>query len=375
MTIRAHDEKDEHAGATAQPRRLQRALLQWYAKEKRDLPWRATKDPYAIWLSEVMLQQTRVDTVRPYYERFVATYPTVHALAEAPLERVLADWSGLGYYRRARMLHEGARQVVRDFDGKFPRAASELRGIVGIGPYTAGAVASIAFDTRAPLVDGNVARVLARIFGVEEDVRAGKGRARIWELAESIVPEVGAGDFNQALMELGATICSPQSPACGRCPVRGSCAGFASGEPERLPNMAPKAKPRPWPRAALVATRGEERLLLARRKRELVFGGLWEPPSLDVENVQDDPARLVALTGVKGPDPELAGQVTHILSHRKMTIAVYRTAVRVERAGLPHDHAEYDALEWVDRKAAMSRGMSTLARKVLRTCGIEVERR
>ncbi|WP_394849063.1 A/G-specific adenine glycosylase [Pendulispora brunnea] len=377
--------KDAHGTTPAQPppAKLQRALLRWYDAEKRDLPWRGTKDPYSIWLSEVMLQQTRVDTVRPYYQRFMETYPTVFALAEAPLERVLGDWSGLGYYRRARMLHAGAQQIVRDFGGELPREVEALRSITGIGPYTAGAVASIAFDVRAPLVDGNVARVLARIFGVEEDVRGGAGRARIWQIAESILPQERAGDFNQALMELGATVCSPSSPRCGPCPVRGMCVAFASGEPERLPNMAPKAKPRPWKRAALVATLGADRVLLARRKRDLLFGGLWEPPTLDASNDRDegDGARLLALAGVKAEVPVRAGEITHVLSHRKMTVEVYRAELRSAHATLGQNQAgasldegdgEYDAIEVVARTSAMRRGMSTLARKVLRAGGIEV---
>ncbi|MEO7112586.1 MAG: A/G-specific adenine glycosylase, partial [Polyangiaceae bacterium] len=163
---------------------LRTRLLTWYRENKRDLPWRRTKDPYAIWLSEVMLQQTRVDTVIPYYERFLTAYPTVHALAEAPLEEVLTKWSGLGYYRRARTLHAAAQQVTSEREGIFPRTASELREIVGIGPYTAGAVASIAFDTAAALVDGNVVRVLARIYAVSDDVRKPAGVAKIWKLAE-----------------------------------------------------------------------------------------------------------------------------------------------------------------------------------------------
>jgi len=322
-----------------------------------------------------MLQQTRVDTVRPYYERFVATYPTVFSLAEAPLERVLADWSGLGYYRRARMLHEGARQIVREFGGKLPPEVEQLRRIAGIGPYTAGAVASIAFDVRAPLVDGNVARVLSRLFGVEDDVSKGPGRARIWALAASLLPERQSGDFNQALMELGATLCSPEAPRCERCPVRAECVAHAGGRPERLPKMAPKAKPRAWPRAALVAMLGENRLLLARRKPDLVFGGLWEPPSLDAEDPASDGARLAALVGVKVSAPEPMGEVTHVLTHRRMTIRVYGAQILAARGAVVRGASlgdEYDAIEMVDRSAAMARGMSTLARKVLRIAGVEV---
>src|SRR5690242_17796950 len=198
--------QDVAAPATAQVSRLHRDLLTWYAACRRDLPWRRTRDPWAIWVSEIMLQQTRVDTVMPYFERFLARFPTPLALAEAPEDQVLAAWSGLGYYRRARMLHAGAR-VVAD-RAKMPRDREGLLELPGVGRYTAGAIASIAFEEPVGLVDGNVARVLARIFVLEDDMRRA-GMRRAEELAESLVPKDAPGDWNQALMELGATVCTP----------------------------------------------------------------------------------------------------------------------------------------------------------------------
>jgi A/G-specific adenine glycosylase len=337
---------------------LRRAILAWYDGAKRDLPWRKTRDPYRVWLSEVMLQQTRVETVIPYFERFLSRFPTVEVLAEAPLDDVLTLWSGLGYYRRARMLHEAARQIA---GGPFPRTVESLRAIKGIGAYTAGAVASIAYDQPAPLVDGNVARVLARVFAVEEDVKSGKGLARIWKIAGELVGE-RPGDWNQALMELGATICVPREPRCLLCPARARCAAYEQGRTDELPRLAKKTKPVPVHRAALVATtpRG---LILARRKPEGLFGGMWEPPSLDAGG--DLRARFSTLIGMELGDLELCGSVTHVLSHRRMQVDVL--AVRL-RAFTPEAHAseEYDALALGDLDG---RGATTLARKILARAG------
>jgi len=196
-------------------------LLRWYRAHRRDLPWRRTRDPYAIWVSEVMLQQTRVETVVPYYERFLRAFPTPAALAEADASQVLAMWSGLGYYRRARLLHQGARAVA---GRPMPTSARELLTVPGIGRYTAGAIASIAHGEVAPLVDGNVARVIARLFALREDVSHGAGRERVWSLAAELLAEPDAsadpGAFNQSLMELGARICVPREPRCSACPLQ-----------------------------------------------------------------------------------------------------------------------------------------------------------
>jgi A/G-specific adenine glycosylase len=208
-------------------RRLQDKLLAWYAAHHRDLPWRRTRDGYAVWLSEVMLQQTRVETVVPYYERFLSAYPSVHALADAPLEDVLRLWSGLGYYRRARMLHAAAREIDRERGGCMPNTAAELLSIQGIGRYTAGAIASIAWGEAVPVVDGNVARVLSRVFALTADPSSGKGRRAMWELAEPLVVPEQASSWNQALMELGALTCVPKNPRCASCPVMKECEGFS----------------------------------------------------------------------------------------------------------------------------------------------------
>ena len=197
---------------TAVAARIALRLGRWYDESARDLPWRRTRDPYAIWVSEVMLQQTRVETVVPYYERFVARWPDVSSLAQADVEEVLAMWSGLGYYRRARVMHRAAREVTERFGAEFPRDLDGLRALPGVGAYTAAAVASIAAGVRAPLVDGNVARVLSRLVGIDDDPKTAAGRARTWAEAERLVPADRPGRFNQALMELGATVCLPREP-------------------------------------------------------------------------------------------------------------------------------------------------------------------
>jgi A/G-specific adenine glycosylase len=372
MTRRQH----EHDPARAQ--RLRRALLAWYARARRALPWRVSgrlgteQDAYAVWLSEIMLQQTRVETVVPYYERFLAAFPTVHALAEAPLEAVLARWSGLGYYRRARMLHAGARAVV-DGGGAFPDTVEGLRAIPGIGEYTAGAVASIAFGQPAALVDGNVARVLARIYAIEEDVRAGAGRARAWSVARALVPSRAPGDWNQALMELGALVCTPRAPACGACPVRGVCAARARGIERELPHLTKKKPPVVMKRAAVVARCGA-RVLLARRAPSGTFGGMWEPPSIALGGrTIETRAALEALAGGALRDLERTGDVVHVLSHRRIEVEVYRARLAAGRVRVPSAgrDGEYDALAFHDLARSDDVALTTFARKILAAGGVE----
>jgi A/G-specific adenine glycosylase len=341
---------------------LQRALLGWYGASRRDLPWRKTKDPYAIWVSEIMLQQTRVETVVPYYARFLARFPDVLTLAEAPVDDVLALWSGLGYYRRARMLHDGARAVVAG-GGAVPRARAALLAVPGIGRYTAGAVASIAFGERVGLVDGNVARVLARVFAIEEDMR-GAGMRRAESLADAIVAPEDPGAWNQALMELGATVCTPRAPACGACPIAPRCVARAEGREGSLPVLVRKAAPKAARVQAIVAE-GGARVLLGRRDREGLFGGLWEPPS------RDGPARSRAVLAAALPvtNVERAGVVVHVLSHRRLTVDVCRGDLTAGVAGWPPPPG-YDALRMVRADALGELGVSTLARKILAKAGV-----
>ena len=262
------------------PEDFQKALLSWYDAARRDLPWRARPgckpDPYRVWLSEIMLQQTVVKAVIPYFEGFLARWPGVEALAEASQADVMAAWAGLGYYSRARNLHACAKVLAR---GGFPKTEAPLRELPGIGAYTAAAIAAIAFDQPAAAVDGNVERVIARLFSLEEPLPGGKARVRA--LAQTLVPQMRPGDYAQAMMDLGATVCTPRSPSCGGCPVRGFCSAAAAGGPERYPIRAPKAA-RPLRRGdAFVIVKGagkDARILLRRRPEKGLLGGMMEVP-------------------------------------------------------------------------------------------------
>ncbi|MDI3286308.1 A/G-specific adenine glycosylase [Polyangium sp. 15x6] len=355
--------KGRAAGSASREATLAALLKGWFRKSARDLPWRRTRDPYAIWLSEVMLQQTRVETVIPYYERFLQRFPDVRALASAELDEVLSLWSGLGYYRRARELHRCAQEVASIHGGVFPAEAEELRKLRGIGPYTAGAVSSIAFDRPAALVDGNVARVLARLEVIEDDVKSTAGLKRIWSVAEKLVPQEEPGAWNQALMELGATICTPQNPACLICPVRDACAARAQGRERELPIVGEK---KASPRVAMVAVvvEHEGRFLFARRKDGGLFGGLWEPPMVEARSAEDAKSSLRGAGVAAEAKLTEVGRVEHVLTHRELDVLVLRA-----RADRPWPletptTAPYERLAWLERSAE-GVGVSTLARKIL----------
>ncbi|MBD3921589.1 A/G-specific adenine glycosylase [Paenibacillus sp. PR3] len=258
-----------------------RELLGWYDVVKRKLPWRINRDPYRVWVSEIMLQQTRVDTVIPYYERFMQRFPTVQALAEAPEEDVLKHWEGLGYYSRARNLQAGAREVVERYNGIVPDDAASVASLKGVGPYTAGAIMSIAFNRSEPAVDGNVMRVLSRFWLLEDDIAKPATRVKIEKLARSIIPEGRAGDFNQALMELGALVCTPKSPGCLTCPVMEHCAGRLAGREAELPIKTKAKPPRPeWRLGVVVEGSGENagRVLVRQRPDTGLLARMWELP-------------------------------------------------------------------------------------------------
>ncbi|HEV2131455.1 MAG TPA: A/G-specific adenine glycosylase, partial [Longimicrobiaceae bacterium] len=255
---------------------LRERLLAWYDQHRRPLPWRTPEggapDPYRVWLSEVMLQQTRVETVKPYFERWLEHFPNLEALAAAPLEEVLKAWEGLGYYSRARNFHRAVREVAERYGGEVPGEPGALRALPGVGRYTAGAVASIAFGREEPVVDGNVRRVFAR-WTDDPDPK----EADLWRLAEALVPGERPGDLNQALMELGATVCTSRSPRCPVCPVQGFCAAYAAGTQEQRPARKPQ-RTLPHEDTAVAVVEREGRLLVVRRPVDARLGGMWEFP-------------------------------------------------------------------------------------------------
>jgi len=294
-------------------------LLTWYATHQRRLPWRGTRDPYRIWVSEIMLQQTQVETVIPYYRRWCQRFPTVRALAEAPQQEVLQLWEGLGYYARARNLHTAARQVVHESDGRMPRTCDELRALPVVGRYTAAAIASIAFGVDAAVLDGNVKRVLARVFDFREDIKSSRGEKKLWALAESLVPAGRAGDYNQALMDLGATICTPRTPDCQACPLRRLCLAYKLGVQLERP-VTRKRSPLPSQVLAAGVIRKNGRILIRQRSADGLLGGLWAFPS-------GKPGALsrVALEelGIKIDVGMELRTVTHTFSHFRLILHVF----------------------------------------------------
>jgi A/G-specific adenine glycosylase len=330
-------------------------LVPWFEQCARDLPWRQDRTGYRVWVSEVMLQQTRVSTVIPFYKRFLERFPTVRSLAEAPVGDVLALWSGLGYYRRARALHEGALDVVARFDGELPSTAVELATIKGIGPYTAGAIASLAFGERTPLVDGNVIRVFARLYSLDGDPRASAFVKRIWSIAASQVPADNPGAFNESLMELGATVCTPRSPSCLVCPARDMCEARRLGDVEKYPAATAK-RAVPIVHAASVVQRDGDRIRLARRRGDALFGGMWEPPMVEAADAENAMSNLRAVATID----RAIGEISHVLTHRHMKIQV--TLGSVIDATLPD---LYDEILWVRESEIALYGVSTLARKVI----------
>ncbi len=253
-------------------------LLRWFRANRAELPWRQEPSPYQVWLSEVMLQQTQVAVVIPYYQRFLRAYPTIEALAAAPLADVLKLWEGLGYYSRARNLHRAARLLVAEYGGRLPSDAAALRNLPGIGPYTAGTIASIAFGEAAPALDANGIRIFSRLLDLEADIRQSATQKKLWRIAADWLPAQAAGEYNQALMELGQKICQPQKPRCSVCPLQGHCRAFAAGSQHQRPVRSKRA-PLPHYDVAAGLIRDEAgRLLIARRPLEGLLGGLWEFP-------------------------------------------------------------------------------------------------
>ncbi len=305
-------------------------LLAWFRAHQADLPWRQDRSPYRVWLSEIMLQQTQVGTVVEYYRRFLERFPTVQALAESSLDDVLKMWEGLGYYSRARNLHRTARKVTAENNGQFPGTVEELIDLPGIGRYTAGAIASIAFGLDAAVLDGNVIRILTRLYDISADVSQHGTRQRLWALAESLVPPGEAGDFNEALMELGRVICKPRAPLCQECPVRDHCQAFAAGTQVERPVKRPRS---PTPHydvaAGVVYEQGEQatRMLIAQRPAEGLLGGLWEFPGGKQEDGESLPQALARELreelGITVDVGDFLVQVKHAFTHFRITLHAF----------------------------------------------------
>lgn len=337
---------------------LRAGLLAWYAEAARDLPWRRTRDPYGIWVSEVMLQQTRVEVVEERWVRFLSRFPTVVDLARAAEEEVLAEWAGLGYYRRARSLHAAAQVVLETHSGRFPTDPASVRALPGVGEYTTGAICSIAFGQPEALVDGNVERVFARLFLVDEAAASPALKRASWDLARALVPERAAGDWNQALMELGATVCTPRAPRCEACPVATHCRALGHGRAAELPR--PKAR-RPVVEVEVelaLALRGEE-VLVRQRPAGGRMGGLWELPT-----------REVSWSGEAAPGihearwPEALAESGEVLADGlRHSVTHHRIQGRVLEARLLH--ALPEELCWAPLGELERRGLTALSAKAL----------
>ncbi len=361
--------------------RLARALGPWFIQHQRDLEWRRTRDPYAIWVSEIMLQQTRVDTVKAYWTPFMHKFPDVAALAGADEQQVLAAWSGLGYYRRARLLHQGARHVHTSLGGKLPMTPDELRTIPGIGRYTAGAIASIAHDAPHALVDGNVARVLSRLQAITEPKQQLADAAGHWALAQQIIEAGSPRVLAQALMELGATVCTPQLPRCGECPVRGECLAFARGLVDQIP--APKKKaPSPQQDLWALGLRRAGKLLLVRRPAEGLLAGMWSVPMIDrppaapeaphgslFDRAKPTPAAIRKATGLRVLKPEpLREPVKHVFTHRVWILWPVRAEVDLaDGSGAPLGEVGEHA--WIGPGQRPVGGIPTMTEKLLERLG------
>ena len=319
-------------------------LLAWYDENKRDLPWRRSKNPYHIWVSEIMLQQTRVDTVIPYYERFLDWFPTVETLANAAEERLLKAWEGLGYYSRVRNMQTAAQQIMSEFEGKFPSTYEGISSLKGIGPYTAGAISSIAFNLPQPAVDGNVMRVLARLFEVNHDIGNPSNRKIFQAMMEVLIDPDRPGDFNQALMDLGSDIEAPVNPRPEESPVKEFSAAYQHGTMDRYPIKAPKKKPIPIYLKALVVQNSQGQFLLEKNESENLLAGFWHFPLIEVDEFSDQNQDLDLFSQVAepilqlGPSPQESfeqdydlevdwqdlrfEEVKHIFSHRKWHIQI-----------------------------------------------------
>lgn len=314
--------KSDQKKTTFQPESIQKNLLDWYDRYKRDLPWRRTKDPYAIFVSEMMLQQTQVKTVIPYYERFLKELPDWSALAKVKEEKVLKLWEGLGYYRRARNLQAAAQKVMADFHGHLPQTREGIMELPGVGQYSAGAVLSIAFQRPEPLVDGNVIRVFSRLFVLRGNLKTGENHQKVWDIARQLLSLKRPGDFNQALMELGATVCLPEQPQCLLCPLYTHCEGAQRGIQNELPEMPKAVHVVDVPMAALLLDQKGKLFVRKRSEKEKWLKGMWEFPSAEGKSHEEARLALENEFGVR-TDPKPRKDVKHQITHHKVHLSLF----------------------------------------------------
>lgn len=319
-------------------------LLSWYQQHRRDLPWRRTRDPYRIWVSEVMLQQTQVATVIPYYVRFLEHYPTVEALAETSLDELLALWQGLGYYARARHLWRAAQIVADQHQGRLPSTRAELLALPGIGDYTAGAILSIAYDQDTPAIDGNVKRVLARLFDLAIEVKSSAARRWLLTASERLLPTGHASAYNQAMMELGAAICLPTNPNCAACPLGGICLARQRGTIARRPMRARRSRIPTREMAAAYCLR-DGNVLIVRRRPAGLLGGLWELPNWEIEDALDAPALLGRQLASEVPVGQALLVVRHAYTHFAVRVHVFACTPGAFEPAAPWDSAHWLAPE------------------------------
>jgi A/G-specific adenine glycosylase len=345
---------------------IQNQLLRWYARYHRDLPWRKTQDPYCIWISEVMLQQTQVDTVIPFYKHFISTFPTLEILAAAPMQEVLKAWENLGYYSRARNLHKAAKRIVQEMHGEFPSSMENLRGLPGVGPYMAGAILSIAFGRDVPAVDGNVKRVLSRVFLVQHPLYNRHVKKQLQTLAEELVPKRDAGTFNQAIMELGAVICRPRNPQCQRCPIHQCCPAYGHGMQDRIPI---KRKRQPIPHkevtAGIILNR-KSQLLMVQRPDNGLLGGLWKFPGGERLEGDKDLKHTLRRTiqeevGINVQVGKPLHSVKHAYTHFRITLSAFRCT---RKSGDPQALGCQD-FQWVKAEDLGQLPLSKADRKIL----------
>lgn len=343
---------------------LAERLLKWYATHARRLPWREHPDPYRVWVSEVMLQQTQVEAVLPYFKRWMNRFPDIESLSRASLQEVLAIWEGLGYYGRARRLHQAAQVISRHYNHQIPQDIAQLRKLPGVGRYTAGAIASIAFGLDEPALDGNARRVLARVFDVQEPARSPSGERHLWELAGEHLPPGRAGEYNQALMDLGAMVCTPRSPICEACPLREMCQAYALGVQTERPVLSRHTRLPHYTVTAAVIWRGG-RVLLAQRPLEGLLGGLWEFPGGKLQEGEDLVSclqrEIYEELGVEVQVADFIGVYQHAYTHFKITLHAFSCQLGNGSQPLPIQARD---LRWVTPKELPGFPMGKIDRKI-----------